>query len=69
MIKYPLNDFERIKRIKMGELDFMTEVQPELNSLMDRVHEMSKISNFPDVVDSEKIDNLLFSLVKKYYNF
>ena len=53
----------------MGELDFKAEVQPELNSLMDRVHEMSKISNFPDVVDSEKIDNLLFSLVKKYYNF
>ena len=69
MIKYPLNDFERIKRIKMGELDFKTEVQPQLNSLMDRVHKMSAKSNFPEFIDTGKVDDLFVSLIKKYYKF
>lgn len=63
-INYPLDDFERIKRMKMGELDFKTEVLPDLNSLMDRVHEMSQKSHFPEKVNQEKIDNLLYSLIK-----
>ncbi len=64
MIRYPLPDFKRIKMMKMGELDFESEVLPDLNSLMDRVHEMSTLSNFPEEVDSEKIEDFLYELLK-----
>lgn len=64
IINYPLKDAERIKSIKMGELDYDTEVLPGLNSLMDLVQEKSQKSNFPDKVDKEKIDNLLLDLIK-----
>ena len=64
IIHYPLKDAKQIKRIKMGELDYDTEVLPDLNSLMDRVQEKSQLSNFPDKVDKEKIDNLLLDLIK-----
>lgn len=63
MIRYPLPDFERIKKMKMGELDFESQVLPDLNSLMDRVHEMSALSSFPEEVNSEKIEDFLFELL------
>jgi len=65
MIKYPLKDSAQIKRIKMGELDFKTEVLPDLNSLMDRVHKMSIASSFPDEIDSAKVNDFLYELLKK----
>jgi hypothetical protein len=64
-IRYPLNDFERIKRMKMGELDFKTEVFPDLNSLMDRVHKMSELSHFPEKIDSGKVKDFLYELLKE----
>lgn len=64
-IRYPLNDFERIKRMKMGELDFKTEVLPDLNSLMDRVHKMSELSHFPEKIDSGKVKDFLYELLKE----
>lgn len=65
MIRYPLVDSAQIKRMKMGELDFNTEVLPDLNSLMDRVHEMSQKSNLPDKINVERVDDFLYELLKQ----
>lgn len=65
-IIYPIKNFNFIKQIKSGSLDFDNDVLPKLNTIMDDVYKASESSNFPQKINNEKIDEVLFSIIEKY---
>jgi len=50
-IEYPLMERDIIRKIKAGKCDFLTEVQPLLEKLIDEVEVLAANSNYPDKVD------------------
>lgn len=50
-ITFPLEQAPFLKNVKLGKLDYTTEVAPVLESLMDEVEERVKHSSLPDHVD------------------
>lgn len=61
-IVFPLPEADELLKIKNGELDYMTEVAPKLESLIDEVEELCDKSNLPKKVDYKKWDQWLLSL-------
>lgn len=61
-IIFPLKEADELLRVKNGECDYMTEVAPKLENLMDEVEELCSKSNFPKKVDSKKWDKWILSL-------
>ena len=64
-----LPDKERklILSVKKGELDWLSEVKPSLESLMDRVELVAENSTLPSKPDIDKIEEVLFNLVADYH--
>lgn len=58
--EYPLKETNFLKQVKAGELDFLTEVQGELEKVIDQVKELAELSDLPDKVDRTWADNLVF---------
>lgn len=58
--EYPLRNAEFITKVKMGQLDFETVVQPMLEKNMDDVESLIEKSNLPEPYDSEWVDNQKF---------
>ena len=52
-ISFPLNDASFLLKVKSGQLDYTTEVAPELESLMDEVEKLVNESALPEKVDVE----------------
>jgi len=52
-IVFPLKQAEFLKKIKLGELDYMTEVAPKLEALMAEVEMLSHNSTLPEKVDKK----------------
>ncbi len=52
---YPLAETAFLKQVKAGELDFVTEVQPVLEKLVDEVEELAAKSDFPEKCDTTEI--------------
>jgi len=46
-------------KVKLGELDYVTEVQPVLEGLVDEVIALSEKSTYPDKVDSDFAESLI----------
>lgn len=65
-ITFPLKTAEYIKQVKYGKLDYLTEVAPTLDKLMERVEHLSSISTYPEKVDREFWDNWLYDMVEQY---
>lgn len=65
-ITFPLKNAETILSIKNGELDYITEVAPLLESLMDEVETLSEKSKLPKKVDRKFWDNFLVRVVEDY---
>jgi hypothetical protein len=61
-IIFPLKEADELLRVKNGECDYMTEVAPKLESLMDEVEDLCAKSNLPKKVDSKKWDEWILSL-------
>lgn len=61
-ITYPLHDRDFIRKIKLGECDFLTEAQPALESLIDEVETLSEMSDYPDKVSTIFWDHWLLDV-------
>lgn len=58
-LKYPLKNKEFLLAVKQGNLDFFTQVAPELERLYDKVETLAKNSNLPETVDHEFWNNFI----------
>jgi len=66
-IQFPLNNAEWLVKVKKGQLDYLTEVSPVLDSLMDDVEELSNKTDFPDKINRKFWDNWLLETIKNRY--
>jgi hypothetical protein len=66
---YPLRETDYLRLVKGGTLNFLKDVTPTLDALMDEVETLSANSTLPDEVDRDKVDELLLVLLqeKEYY--
>lgn len=48
---YPLKETEYLKKVKLGELNYKTEVAPILEALVDEVSELAINSDYPEEID------------------
>jgi len=58
-IIFPLPEAGELLKVKNGECDYMSEVAPRLESLMDEVEDLCANSNLPKKVDSKKYEKWL----------
>jgi len=63
-IKFPLDEREKIKRIKAGKLNY-TEIQDDLYKLMEKAIKAVADSSLPEQADREFWDTWLLSVYKK----
>lgn len=61
---YPLKENDFILKVKLGQLDFTTEVGPELDKLVARVHKLSDESTLPDTVNRKYWDDFIIDVHK-----
>jgi len=59
---YPLPETRYILDVKQGRFDFTTNVQPELESIVDIVSKLADSSDLPDSVDPEFFNNKLLAI-------
>lgn len=64
-ITYPLKERELLLDIKLGKKDFLTEVQPLLESLIEEVEILAENSSYPEKVDVKFWDDWLLKVYKK----
>lgn len=58
-LTYPIEGWDFLLDIKQGNLDFKSELQPELEKLISEVEQLSANSNYPKRVDTSFWDNFL----------
>lgn len=61
---YPLKDADFLLKVKRGEFDFTTEVEPRLDHLITQVEKLADESGLPRKVDREFWDNFILSVYK-----
>lgn len=66
-IKFPLKQASFIKEVKYGKHDFKKVVQPVLEEIIKMVENEAKKSNFPDKVNEEEINNILYTILFENY--
>ena len=64
--EYPLPESEFLLACKTGQLNFVNEVQPELDNLITKVEKLSKESDLPKKVDRNYWDNWLLEVYREY---
>ena len=64
-LKYPLKNREFILDVKLGKLDFVTQVQPYLEELLDKVDITTSKTNLPDSVDKDFWNRWLINVYKE----
>lgn len=65
-LKYPLKHADFLKKVKNGEYDFTTEVEPVLNLYMDLAETLSEQSNYPEKVNNEYWNKWLIEVYEDY---
>lgn len=65
-VVFPLKEAPLLLDIKLGKLDFVSEITPMLNDIIAEVQELSDKSNLPEEPDKEFWDNLLYEIVEGY---
>lgn len=67
---YPLKEREFLLKVKLGELDFMTEVKPRLEELVAEVEEIANRieaeGTLPTEVDMEHWENFLYNIYGRH---
>ena len=63
---YPLRESDFLLDVKLGKLDYKSEVAPVLESLVEEVEALSKVSTFPETVDRKYWGYWLVETVLKY---
>ncbi len=64
--EYPLPQTKFLLEVKTGQLNFVNEVQPELDDLINRIEKLSEESNLPRQVDKEYWNNWLLDVYRNY---
>lgn len=59
---YPLAETNFLMQLKLGQLDYQTEVGAELDQLVEEVMQLAEKSNFPEKVDSSFWENFLLDV-------
>lgn len=68
-LNFPLRSADFLKEVKSGKIDFKTVISI-LEKKIEQLGEMSKtLVDFPDVVDNQKIQELLLKILKKNIYF
>lgn len=60
--EYPLKESDYLLKIKKGELDFVSEIQPELEQVIDEVKTLASTCDLPDNPDTEFWDDFLLAV-------
>jgi predicted nucleotidyltransferase len=63
-IHYPLKDAPFLLKVKSGRLDYINEVAPALEALMDEVETLVNASDLPEQVDTEYWDDFLCEVLE-----
>jgi len=63
-IAFPLKTAPFLIKVKQGELDYLTEVAPALESLMEEVEQLSRNSTLPETVDRKFWDQFVCDVVE-----
>ena len=63
-LTFPLKMAPFLMKVKKGELDYLTEVAPVLESLMEEVEELSLSSSLPETVDRKFWDQFICNAVE-----
>lgn len=64
--EYPLPQSDFLLAVKTGQLDFVTEVQPELDNVIIQVERLAETSKLPETVDRNYWDQWLLDVYKEY---
>ncbi len=64
-IVFPLEKASFLRDVKLGKLDYVKEVSPVLENLMNEVEELSKNSKLPEKTDRSYWDKFLFDTIDK----
>ena len=64
-IYFPLRNADFLMRVKQGKLDYLSEVGPVLETLMEEVENLSLISNLPETVDRKFWDQFIFETLER----
>jgi predicted nucleotidyltransferase len=65
-ITFPLKEAELILNIKSGKMDYLTEVSPTLENLMEEVEVLSKTSTLPEKVDIDYWEDFIIRIMYDY---
>lgn len=66
-IIFPLREAEYLKEVKSGKLDYLSDVAPKLEKLMDELEELSEESQYPKKVDRSFWDDFLIKVIENEY--
>jgi hypothetical protein len=64
-ITFPLRNADFLRKVKQGTLDYLTEVGPELETLMEEVERLALASNLPDTVDQKFWDQFICDTLER----
>lgn len=64
---YPLPETDLIKKVKLGQMDYKLEVEPQLEKLHNEVLSLADNSKYPERVPQEVVDELLLSIYAHFY--
>jgi len=67
LVTFPLKEAPFLIKVKNGELNFINEVSPLLDELMDEVERLSEISKLPDKVDVNFWDDFIYDVINQAY--
>jgi len=65
-ITFPLKQAELIKTIKAGKMDYITEVSPLLDDLMEEVEILAEQSTLPEKVNTKEWDKFIIWVCDNY---
>jgi hypothetical protein len=64
-IQYPLSCGSTLRKIKNGEMDYLTEVLPLMESLIDTCEKLTAISEYPSEVNRKRWEDWLVRLIQR----
>lgn len=64
-LTFPLKKADFLRKVKQGELDYLSEVGPELETLMEEVEKLALASNLPEAVDRRFWDQFICDTLER----
>jgi len=64
-LTFPLREADFLRKVKQGKLDYLSEVGPELETLMEEVERLAFASNLPETVDRKFWDQFICDTLER----